>query len=97
MPSVGHFLEPFECDSNRIKLREIWPWLWEQLLSVQVATAATMSAAGLEAMRMTLFLVEQSASAPSKGTSVTSAGFLLAGMLFLAALPALLAGVNSQT
>ncbi|BDA49142.1 probable zinc transporter ZIP11 at N-terminal half [Coccomyxa sp. Obi] len=59
----------------------------------EVATAATMSAAGLEAMRMALYLVEQSARAPNKGTSITSAGLLLAGMLFLAALPALLAGM----
>lgn len=56
-----------------------------------------MSAAGLEAMRMALFLVEQSASVPNKGTSTSSAGLLLAGMLCLAAIPALLAGVNYLT
>lgn len=46
---------------------------------------------------MALYLVEQSASAPNKGPGITSAGLLLAGMLCLAALPALLAGVNCLT
>lgn len=64
--------------------------------SVQVATAATMSAAGLEAMRMALFLLEQSATSSKDGTSMDQAAFLVAGMLFIAALPALLAGVAAQ-
>ncbi len=64
---------------------------------MQVATAGTMSAAGLEAMRMALNLLEQSGkSSKEGGRSTDQGGFLLAGMLFLATLPALLAGLTGH-
>ena len=64
---------------------------------MQVATAGTMSAAGLEAMRMALNLLEQSGkSSKEGGRSTDQGGLLLAGMLFLATLPALLAGLTGH-
>lgn len=59
-----------------------------RLLVVQVATAATMSAAGLEAMRMALFMLEQNATMPRMDV----ANLLLAGKVMLASMPGILAG-----
>jgi len=62
------------------------------VLWAQVATAATMSAAGLEAMRMALFFLEQRAEA-STGPYIDDAALHLAGMESLAVLPAVIAGL----
>lgn len=51
-----------------------------------------MSAAGLEAMRMALFFLEQRAEA-STGPYIDHAALRLAGMVSLAVLPAVIAGL----
>jgi hypothetical protein len=65
--------------------------LWSQFKAApfaQVATAATMSAAGLEAMRMALSLLEQRKQLPL----IDQALLIVGAKLVLTTLPGLIAG-----